>query len=89
MAEPRKATPEEIEAGLALLAKKREHEDKVKKGLIKGPKSYKDLSPDAKKKLREGELRRRTRNKLLEKAAAKAGIVITTAMIDAELKKGA
>ena len=50
--DPRKATPEEIAAGLALLNKKKEYEHKVKTGQVKGAKKWKDLSPAEKDKAR-------------------------------------
>lgn len=84
--DPRKASPEEIAAGLALLNKKKEYEHKVKTGEVKGAKKWADLSEPEKEKARAYGKRIAMRQKLLNAKAAKAGISVSEAEIQAELK---
>jgi hypothetical protein len=93
MAEPfkpvdvKKATPEEIAAGLALLNKRKEYEHKVKTGQVKGARKYSEMTEAEKAKAKLYSKRALIRDKLLKAKAAKAGIAVTSAEIDAELKK--
>ena len=87
--DPKKATPEEVAAGLALLNKKKEYEHKVKTGQVKGAKKWKDLSPAEKDKARAYGRKIAMRQKLINAKAARAGISVSEAEIQAELKKTA
>ena len=82
----KKATPEEIAAGLALLNKKKEYEHKVKTGEVKGAKKWKDLTEAEKETARAYGKKIALRQKMLNAKAAKAGITISEAEIQAELK---
>jgi len=82
----KRATPEEIAAGLSLLNKKREYEHKVQTGEVKGPKTWKELSEAEKEKARAYGRKTATRQKLLNIKAAKAGITVSEEEIQAELK---
>lgn len=87
----RKPTQEEINEGLALLAKKRERDEKIKRGEIKGY-SYKkmsELSPEQQAKRKAQTKRLTIKNQLLLKKAKEKGITVTDAEIDAEIKKEA
>ena len=84
--DPKKASPEEIAAGLALLNKKKEYEHKVKTGEVKGAKKWKDLTEAEKDKARLYGKKILMKQKLLNAKAAKAGITVSEAEIQAELK---
>jgi hypothetical protein len=86
-----KPTKEQIEEGLKLLQKKMIRDDKIKKGLIKGTtyKKSSELTPEQLKKRRELTARMTARNSILIAKARKAGITVTDAEVEAELKKKA
>jgi polyphosphate kinase 2 (PPK2 family) len=82
-----KPTQAEIEEGLKLLSKKREREDKIKRGEIKGA-TYKKRSEMSETELAKADAaakRRNARIKLLLEKAAKAGIEVTDKEINAFL----
>lgn len=87
----KKATKEDIEAGLKLLQKKREYEERVKRGELKGPKKWKDLTPEEKAKAREQgkkyALRLKAIQILKDRALEKLGVKITEEQIQEEIKK--
>ena len=86
----KKATREDIEAGLKLLGKKREYEAKVKSGEIK-VKTWKDMSPADKEKAKEQAKKYAARLKaistLKDQKLEKAGIKITEPEIQTEIKR--
>jgi hypothetical protein len=86
-----KATKEEIEAGLALLQKKKESDakraEKIARGELKSGVPYKDLPPEVKAKYQERDRRYATRVKILLRKAKEAGIAVSDAEVDAELVK--
>ena len=89
--DPKKATKEQIEAGLALLSKKLEYEAKVKAGVLKAPKKWKDLSPAEKEKARaQGRkyaIRLKAISNLKDAKLGKAGIRITETEVQAEMAR--
>ena len=91
MAEPIKASKEDIEAGLKLLQKKREYEEKVKRGEVKGAKKWSEMSEPEKAKAREQGRKYTARLKaigqLKDAALEKAGIKITEDQIQAKMKQ--
>lgn len=85
-----KPTKEEIQEGLALLRKKIERDEKIKRGELKP--SYKkvaDMSPKEKEAYQLANRKSSIRVKLMLAKAKAAGIVVTEAEIDAELAKTA
>ena len=82
----KRATPEEIAAGLSLLNKKREYKHKVKTGEVKKPKTWKELSEAEKEKARAQGRKATARQRLLNIKAVKAGITVSEEEIQAELK---
>ena len=82
----KRATPEEIAAGLSLLNKKKEYEHKVKTGEVKKPKTWKELSEAEKEKARAQGRKATARQRLLNIKAVKAGITVSEEEIQAELK---
>lgn len=89
--ERKKATQEQIDKGLELLNKKLEYEAKVKAGEIKPPKKWKDLSPAEKEKAKEQAKKYAARLKAVQSVKdqklEKAGIKISEAEIQAEMKR--
>jgi len=89
--DPKKASKEQIEKGLALLNKKLEYEAKVKSGEVKAPKTWKDLSPAEKDKAKGQAKKYAARLKaistLRDAKLAAAKISITEAEIEAEIKR--
>lgn len=81
-----KPTQKQIEEGLALLAKKMERDDKIKKGLIKGHKSYAEMTPAEKAEHQKYSKRNNAKKAIILRKAAAAGITVTDAEIDAALK---
>jgi len=86
--DPKKATPQQIQEALALLNKKIDRQEKIKRGEIKGGKKWSELSEAEKNKFRAANARRNAHNKLVIEKAVKAGIKVTEAEVDAYLKKG-
>ncbi len=84
--DPKKVTQEQLNEALALLNKKIDRQEKIKRGEIKGGKKWSELTQAEKDKFKAAELRRRTRIKLTIEKATKAGIKVTEAEIDAFLK---
>jgi hypothetical protein len=84
-----KATQAEIEEGLKLLAKKRERDEKIKKGEIKGYgyKKMSELTPDQQAKVRMRTKRMTLKTQLILKKAKAAGISVSEKEIDAEIAK--
>lgn len=83
----KKATKEEIELGLQLLAKKKDYEARVKRGELKGTKKWKDLTPEEKAKANLATKKAAVRQKMLLAKAAAQGIKVSEAEVDAEIKK--
>lgn len=84
-----KPTKEQIAEGLKLLNKKIERDEKIKRGEIKGYtyKKSSELTPEQLKKRREQTRRLTAKNSILVKKAKAAGIVVTEAEVEAEMKK--
>jgi len=87
--DPKKASEQEIAEGLALLGKKREHDHKVKTGQIKGSKGKKwsELSQKEKDQRRSYSRKREIKLSLLAKKAEAAGIKVSDAEVEAEIRK--
>lgn len=90
MAEEVKATKEEIAAGLELLKKKQiadaKHKAKVEAGLIKPAKKYSEMTPEEKAKVQERDRRYLAKQRIMLRKAKEAGITVTDAEVDAEMK---
>lgn len=84
-----KATQEEIAEGLRLLAKKRERDEKIKRGEIKGYayKKMSEMTPEQQEKARQRTRRLTTKTAILLRKAKAAGISVSEREIDAELAK--
>ncbi len=76
------ATKEQIDAALKLLQKAEERKEKIKKGELKGSRSWSEMSPEAKKKALEASRRRNAKLVLLAKKAMEKGITVTEKEID-------
>jgi len=84
----KRATEEEIKAGLELLAKKKDYERRVKSGELKGAKKWKDLTEAEKDAARLQGKKYAIKNRLIKEKAAKAGITVTPAEVEAEIRAG-
>lgn len=80
--DPKKATKEQINKGLELLAKAEDRKERIKRGEIKGGQTWADMSEDQKDKRRDYNKRRRIRHQLIAKKAVEAGITVTDAEVD-------
>lgn len=85
--DPKNASKEDLKEALELLNKKRERDAKIKSGEIKGGKTWKELSPEAKAKALKQSKRFSMRQRLLIKKAKEAGITVSEAEVDAAMKK--
>jgi len=84
-----KATKEELDEALALLAKKREHSARIKAGELKGSYGvpWSEMTKEQKDKARKYAARRLVRQSLLTAKAAAQGITITDKEVDAEIAR--
>lgn len=87
--DPKKATKEQLERALELLAREEERKDKIKRGVIKGSRQvkYADLTPEQKAARNKANLRRQVRQQLIVQKAKAAGITVTEKEVDAEMAK--
>lgn len=87
--DPRKATKDELDEAMALLAKKRERAERVKKGELKGSYGvpWSEMSKEQKDKARKYAARRVVRQSLLIAKAAAAGVTVSDKEVDAEIAK--
>lgn len=85
----KRAKPEELQEALNLLAKKRERQDKIKRGEIKGNYGvpWSEMSPEQKSKAKKYAYRRLVRQSLLLGKAAAAGITVSDKEVDAEIAR--
>lgn len=81
------ASEQEIAEALELLARKRQRQDKIAKGLIKGASTVKwaDMSDEQKEKSKAYNRRRMIKMSLYAKKAQEAGITVTEDEVDAYL----
>jgi hypothetical protein len=87
-----KPTQAEIDEGLALLQKKRDRQERIKSGELKGsvPMSVlKELNPEMYEKRKKQAQRQTVSRQVLVQKAIAAGIKVTDAEIDAYLAKQA
>jgi len=84
----KRATEEEINKGLELLAKKRDYDKRVKSGELKGPKKWADLTEAEKDAARLQGKKAAIKTRLIKEKATKAGITVTAAEVEAELRAG-
>lgn len=85
----KKASPEEIAEGLALLEKKKTRDKRIASGEIKGT-TYtrmEDLSPEAAAKVKSRGQKQRAKTSVILTKAAKAGITASDAEVEARLKE--
>ena len=82
-----KATQQEIEEGLKLLAKKRERDEKIARGELKGSyyKKMSEMTPEQQAKARARAKRQTAKGLILQQKAKAAGITVSEAEIDAYL----
>lgn len=87
--DPKKASKEEMDEAFALLAKKKETVDRIKKGELKSSYgvAYKDMTPEQKAKSRKYNTRRLVRQSLMVAKAVAAGIIVSDKEVDAEIAK--
>jgi lysyl-tRNA synthetase class I len=71
------ASEQEIAEALALLSKKRERQDKIAKGLIKGGQKWSEKSDEQKAKMRDYNKKRQAKMALLAQKALEAGITVS------------
>ena len=83
-----KLSKEDLDRAIALLEKDLTRKARIKAGEIKSGVSYKDMTPERKAAMQKANKRRNVRIALTIKKAQAAGIKVSEAEIDAELKKG-
>jgi hypothetical protein len=86
--ERKKASEEEIQKGLELLAKQRHTSERVKAGELKGATGKKraDMTPEELKVTRDKNRRQNVHDRLLRQKAVAKGITVTPAEVDAYIK---
>jgi len=84
----KKATQEEITKGLALLKKQEDYKERVRRGEVKGPTKWKDLTEEQKDKARLQAKKYAIGQRILKEKAAKAGITVSPAEVEAEIRAG-
>ena len=88
MVDLQKPTDAQIQEGLRLLNKKLERDAKIEAGLIKGHKSYADMTTEEKAKHQEYSKRNNAKKAILIRKATEAGITVSEAEIDAAIAAG-
>lgn len=85
-----KLSKEDLDRAIALLEKDLTRKARIKAGEIKGyaGKKYSELSAEQKATLRKSAKRRQAKINVIIRKAQAAGIKVSEAEIDAELKKG-
>ena len=78
-------SPDQIKEALALLAKKKEREAKVKAGILKGDKKWSEMTEEEKEKARQYSRRREAERAILIEKAKAAGITVTDEEVELRL----
>lgn len=79
------ASPDQIKEALALLAKKKEREAKIKAGILKGDKKWSEMTEEEKEKARKYSRRREAERAILIEKAKAAGITVTDEEVELRL----
>lgn len=87
--DPKKASQKDLEEALALLARKREKADRIKRGELKGSYGvpWSEMTKEQKERALKYARRRAIRLSLLVAKAADQGIVVTDKEVDAEIAR--